>query len=57
MWLIIKILECRGEAAVISDKFQECRDSLTLGAVFNLLDLESVYSVTAVYLSENGTDD
>ena len=56
MWLIIKVLECQSGAAVISDKFQECEDSLTLGAVFNLLELGSVYSVTAVYLSENGID-
>ena len=54
MWLIIKVVKCQSGAPVISDKFQECEDSLTLGAVFNLLEQGSVYSITAVYLSENG---
>lgn len=54
MWLITKVIECETGVTVQSDKFQECEESLTLGGLYNLLDVESQYTVQSVFLSTDG---
>ena len=54
MWLICKVVESQPSKQIITDKFQECDDSVTFGGLYQLLDLETSFVVKAVYLSETG---
>ena len=54
MWLICKVVESDVGTQVITDKFQECEDSLTFGGLYQLLNLDTAFEVKSVSLSASG---